>query len=92
MTNPEATEGAGRRGRRSGGGAEGRRAARSTGTLRQQMHIARNIPLYEVYREEGLALIEANAETVLEEIGIEFRDDPEALRVDLVGSDAHVPR
>ena len=29
--------------------------------------------------EEGLATIEANAETILEEIGIEFRDDAEAL-------------
>ena len=29
--------------------------------------------------EEGLALIERNADTILEEIGIEFRDDPEAL-------------
>ncbi len=29
--------------------------------------------------EEGLALIEKNADTVLEEVGIEFRDDAEAL-------------
>jgi trimethylamine---corrinoid protein Co-methyltransferase len=79
MTNPEPTEGAGRRSRRSGGGAEGRRAARSTGGVRQLSHISRNIPLYEVFSEEGLSLIEANAEIVLEEIGIEFRDDPEAL-------------
>lgn len=79
MSNPEPGEGAGRRGRRSGGGAEGRRAARSSGTLRQLPHIARNIPLYEVFSEEGLSLIEANAETVLQEIGIDFRDDPEAL-------------
>jgi trimethylamine--corrinoid protein Co-methyltransferase len=32
-----------------------------------------------VLSEEGLALVERNAETILEEIGIEFREDPEAL-------------
>ena len=37
--------------------------------------------------EEGLALIESNADTILEEIGIEFRDDPEAL-VHLEGAPA----
>ena len=35
----------------------------------------------EVLSEEGLSIIEQNAETVLEEIGIEFRDDPEALQM-----------
>lgn len=70
---------AGRRGRRSGGGAEARRAARTTGEIHQLSFIERNIPLYEVLSEDGLALIEANAETVLEEIGVDFRDDPEAL-------------
>jgi trimethylamine---corrinoid protein Co-methyltransferase len=79
MTNPGVSEGAGRRSRRSGGGAEGRRAARATSALRQLPYIVRNIPLYEVYSEEGLSLIEHNADTVLQEIGIEFRDDPEAL-------------
>ena len=42
-------------------------------------HITRKIPCYEVLGEEGLALIEQNAETTLEEIGIEFREDAEAL-------------
>ena len=31
--------------------------------------------------EEGLALIEQNADTILEEIGIEFREDAEALSI-----------
>jgi trimethylamine--corrinoid protein Co-methyltransferase len=79
MTDPEPTEEAGRRSHRSGGGAGARRAARATSGQRQMSYISRNIPLYEVYSEEGLTLIEANAETVLQEIGIEFRDDPEAL-------------
>jgi trimethylamine--corrinoid protein Co-methyltransferase len=34
-----------------------------------------------VLTEEGLALIEANAETILSEYGIEFREDPEALAI-----------
>ncbi len=63
-----------------GGGASARRAARSGGGPAQSLtYIKRNIPLYEVLSEEGLSIIEANADRVLEEIGIEFRDDAEAL-------------
>jgi hypothetical protein len=43
--------------------------------------ISRNIPYVELLGEEGLRLIEANAETILTEIGVEFRDDPEALEI-----------
>ena len=65
--------------RRSRGGAEARRAARSHGPVRQQGFIRRNIPLYEPFTNEQLELIEHNAELVLEEIGIDFRDDAEAI-------------
>ncbi len=81
---PEAMEaedgaGGGRRGR-GGGGASARRAARTqTGSGPKLAYIRRALPEYEVLDEEGLALIEANADTVLQEIGIEFRDDAEAL-------------
>ncbi len=44
-------------------------------------YITRKIPYTEVLDEEGLQLIEANAETILNETGIEFRDDPEALQI-----------
>jgi len=71
--------GVGRRGRRSGGGAEARRAQRGSGQVQQLSYIRRAVPLYEVLTEEGLSLIENNAETVLQEIGIDFRDDAEAL-------------
>jgi trimethylamine--corrinoid protein Co-methyltransferase len=65
--------GGGRRGR------DARRAARGGGGPGVQLpYITRSIATYDVLSEEGLALIEANADTVLEEIGIEFRDDPEA--------------
>ena len=72
-----------RRGRRggAGGGAEARRAARGGGGIGQNPFITRKIPLFEPLDEESLALIENNAETVLEEIGIEFREDEEALEI-----------
>jgi trimethylamine--corrinoid protein Co-methyltransferase len=71
-----------RRGRGAGGGAAARRAARSGGGPgTQQSFIRRAMGVYEVLGEEGLALIEANADTVLEETGIIFRDDPEALEL-----------
>ncbi len=66
------------RGRRARG-SEARRALRRGGTAVKLRHITRKIPVYETLSEEGLALIERNAETVLEEIGIDFRDDEEAL-------------
>ncbi len=77
----ESGAGGGRRGRtgRGGGGADARRAARRGGGLTVLRHITRKIPVYEPLNEEGLALIERNADTILEEIGIEFRDDPESL-------------
>src|SRR5689334_17591582 len=81
MSDPQASADPGsRRSRRSGGGAEARRAQRSAaGQGPQLTYIKRQIPLYEVLTEDGLALIENNADTILQEIGIDFRDDPEAL-------------
>jgi len=87
-----------RRGRRGAGGAEARRARRSGGGVRQNPYITRNIPLYEPLGAEALELIEHNAETVLEEIGIEFREDPEALELwkgagaDVKGERVRFPR
>src|SRR5262245_42041869 len=80
MSGSDASDAASRRSRRSGGGAEARRAQRSgAGQGPQLTYIKREIPLYEVLTEDGLTLIENNAETILQEIGIDFRDDPEAL-------------
>jgi trimethylamine--corrinoid protein Co-methyltransferase len=42
-------------------------------------YILRNIPTYDVLSEENLLRIEATADRILAEIGIEFRDDPVAL-------------
>src|SRR3546814_2883268 len=84
--------------RRGRGGAEARRAARRGGPLRQMRHIERKLSVYEVLTEEGLEIIEHNADTVLEEIGIEFREDPETLSLwkeagaDVRGSRVRFPR
>ena len=84
--------------RRGAGGHEARRARRQSGEIRQFPYITRRIPLYEVLDEEGLALIEANTDTILEEIGIEFREDEEALGLwkaagaDVRGERVHFPK
>ncbi len=66
-----------RRGR--GAGREAKRAARQAAPLTLAPYIDRKIPYYEVLDEDALITIEHNADTVLEEIGIEFREFPEAL-------------
>lgn len=71
----------GRSGRRGRGGAESRRAARRGAGQQQLRHILRKVPCFEVMNEEALEIIEQNADTVLEEIGLEFRGDPEALKI-----------
>ena len=65
--------------KRRSGGRDAKRAARAISQTKQVAFIERKIPYYELLTEENLELIEHNADTVLEEIGIEFRDDPEAL-------------
>ena len=44
-------------------------------------YIERKVPTYEVAPVETLELIENNADLILEEIGIEFRDDAEAIDI-----------
>ena len=62
----------------------GGRARRHRAADRAQAVIAgveRKIPTYELLGEEGLARIEAAADTILREVGIEFRGDEVALRL-----------
>src|SRR5690349_13777740 len=95
----EQEQAGGKRGRADrGGGAAARRAARSGGGPGTQLtYIRRKINVYEVLNEEGLALIEKNTDTVLEETGIIFRDDAEALELwkqagaDVKGERVHFP-
>ena len=67
-----------RRGR-SGGGAAARRSARTAGGEISLPYIQRKISTYDILDEEAMALIEANADIVLEEVGVVFSDDEEAL-------------
>src|SRR5258708_36344707 len=62
-------------------GRDAKRASRAAQAASSIPYITRKITHYEVLTEEGLALMEHNADTILEEIGIDFRDDPEALEI-----------
>ncbi len=60
------------------------RPARRGGALVSPLvvpYIRRNIPTYDILSEENLERIEAVADRILAEIGIEFRDDPAALEL-----------
>jgi trimethylamine--corrinoid protein Co-methyltransferase len=70
-----------RRARPRGGGRESRRATRARPVRPIVPYITRKIPPYEALSEEGLETIEHNAEAILEETGIDFRDDAEALAI-----------
>jgi len=86
-----------RRGRRSGGGAA-RRAERTATRFEYARFISRNIPNLEILNDEALEIIEANAETVLAEIGVNFVDNPDALArwkeagADIDGERVRLPR
>ena len=67
--------------RKRSGGRDARQAMRKQPQAQVAAFVERSIPYYELMDEAGLALIEHNADTVLEEIGIDFRDDPEALQL-----------
>ncbi|NIZ60818.1 trimethylamine methyltransferase [Sedimentitalea sp. CY04] len=86
-----------RRRSRSGGGAS-RRAERTSVKIETAKYIERNIPNFEVLSEEALDVIEANAETVLAEIGVNFVDNPAALQrwrdagAEVEGERVRIPR
>jgi trimethylamine--corrinoid protein Co-methyltransferase len=67
-------------GRRRGGGREARRAVRAAGVATLP-YLTRSIPPYEILGDEGLTIIEQNAETILEEVGIEIVEFPDALGI-----------
>ena len=74
------SEAAADRRRVRGGGGAARRAERSAPKLEAAKYIERKIPNLEILSDEALEIIEANAETVLEEIGVNFVENPEALK------------
>ena len=84
--------------RSRGGGGAARRAERTAVRIEAARFIERNIPNFEILNEEALEIIEANAETVLEEIGVNFVDNPAALDRwreagdDIEGERVRIPR
>ena len=91
---PEA--GSGRRAR--GGGGAARRAERTAVSVETAKYIQRNIPNLEILNDEALEIIEANAETVLQEIGVNFVENPYALELwkaagaDVQGERVRIPK
>jgi trimethylamine---corrinoid protein Co-methyltransferase len=77
--------------RRRTGGRAGRAAIRHH--LEHEPFLTRTMAPFEVLSEEGLALIEHNADTILQEVGIDFRGDPAALEtLRLGGADVNGER
>ena len=89
------TGGARRRGR---GGGAARRAERAAPRIEAARFITRAIPDFEVLTAEAIEVIEHNAETVLEEIGVAFPENPGALArwtdagADVSGDRVRLPR
>jgi len=79
-------------------GRDAKIAARTARSHAFVPYITRQIPYYEVLSAEGLELLEHNADTILQEIGIDFRDDPESLELwkaagaDVQGERVRFPR
>jgi trimethylamine--corrinoid protein Co-methyltransferase len=85
-----------RRGR--GGGGAVRRAERTARRIECAPTILRQIPEMTILDDEALAIIEANAEIVLEETGVAFVDNPAALQLwrdagaDVKGERVRIPK
>jgi trimethylamine--corrinoid protein Co-methyltransferase len=81
-----------------GAGRLAKRASRLAAAVSTVPFITRKIPIYEVLNEEGLALIEHNADTVLQEVGIDIKGDQESLDIwraagaDVQGERVRFPR
>jgi trimethylamine--corrinoid protein Co-methyltransferase len=97
-SNSEIAGGSRRKGRGAAGGAAARRNARSGLSLPTFGILKRALPPMDVLDEEGMALIEGNADIIMEEIGVEFSDDEEALAMwkdagaDVRGERVHFPK
>ena len=61
------------------GGRAGRKREREGASPVGRPYIVRNIPTYDILGEESLTAIERTADRILAEIGIDFRDDDEAI-------------
>ena len=67
--------------RHRSGGRAARQALRLAAHAEHVPFLTRTLAPFEVLNEEGLAQIEDNADTILQEVGLEFRGDEDALRL-----------
>ena len=86
------------RSRRRGGGRAARQAARTAAAIESQPFLTRKLAPVEVLSEEGLELIEHNADTLLEQVGVEIVGYDESLEIfasagaDIDGTRVRFPR
>src|SRR6187397_1534175 len=84
--------------RQRSGGRDARRAARLHAHLAREPFLTRTLAPFEVLNDEGLSILEENADTILQEVGLEFRGDADALRLlkdagaDVQGERVRFPR
>lgn len=69
-----------REGRR-GGGRSGRQQARAHAVIDRVPFLTSTLKPFEIISDEGLEILEYNADTILEEVGVEIRDFPEGLPI-----------
>ncbi len=90
-----------RGGRRERGGSGARRERRGRRFDTSPLpYIQRNVPVFDVLSQEGLEIIENNADVIMEEVGIAIKDDPDTVAMwrdagaDVAsdGETLHVPR
>ena len=67
--------------RHRSGGRAARQALRLAAHAEHIPFLTRTLAPFEVLNEEGLSLLEENADTILQEVGLEFRGDADALRL-----------
>ena len=84
--------------RKRGGGRAARAASRAAAAPPRDPYITRSMPPVELLDEANLEKIEHNADTILEQVGIDFRDYPRALELlgeagaDIDGERVRFPR
>lgn len=82
MLDQETGASGGRRRRRGGGGgSESRRSERTSAAIEAWPVLNQALPTLNVLSEEGLSLIEENADKILAEVGLDIVDDPAALDI-----------
>jgi trimethylamine--corrinoid protein Co-methyltransferase len=65
------------------GGRAARQAARLAAHVEGVPYLTRTLTPFEVLSEEGLSLIEDTADTILERVGIDVREAPDAVDEEL---------